>query len=236
MAGWEGKTRGGVSGYAIFVFLISFFPLRFVYCILRFVVLYFFFFSPKTFKPIFNFFYHRKKFSRIKSLRYVWRNYFMLGQVLIDKISLYSKCKHQFTFEFTGEEYLREISHGGKGGFLISAHMGSWDVAGSLLDRIDSKFNLVMIDAEHRRIKNFLSGVFKSQHFNIIPIRDDFSHIIKIKEALYKKELVCIHGAGVNKELSDNIEIKTCNEDKENIEWIEIQLLRFLELIFPDAV
>ena len=80
MSGWEGKTRGGVSGYAIFVFLVSFLPLRAVYLVLNFVVLYFFFFSPNAFKSIYDFYYRRKKFGRIKSLRYVWRNYYLLGQ------------------------------------------------------------------------------------------------------------------------------------------------------------
>lgn len=194
MAGWGGKTRGGVSGYAIFVFLVSFLPLRAVYLVLNFVVLYFFFFSPNAFKSIFDFYYRRKKFGRVKSLRYVWRNYYLLGQSLIDKISLYSQSGHMFTFDFDGEEYLKEIARGGKGGFLVSAHVGNWDVAGSMLDRIDSKINVVMLDAEHQRIKNYLSGVFKSQKFNIIPIKDDFSHLLKIKEALQKNELICIHG------------------------------------------
>jgi len=194
MAEWDGKTRGGVSGYAIFVFLISIFPLWIVYFILHFVVWYFFFFSPKAFKSIFDFFYRRKKFGRVKALRYVWRNYYLLGQSIIDKISLYSDYGHKFTFEFDGEEYLKEIANNGKGGFLISAHVGNWDVAGSMFNRIDSKINIVMLDAEHRKIKNYLSGVFKSQKLNIIPIKDDFSHLIMIKDALQNNELICIHG------------------------------------------
>jgi len=194
MADWNGKTRGGVSGYAIFVFLVSFLPLKAVYWVLHFVVLYFFFFSPEAFKSIFGFFYTRKKFGRLKSLRYVWRNYHMLGQSLIDKISLYSGCGHKFTFDFDGEEYLQEIARGGKGGFLVSAHVGNWDVAGGMFDRIDSKIHIVMLDAEHRRIKDYLAGVLKNQKFNIIPIKDDFSHLVKIKEALQNNELICIHG------------------------------------------
>jgi len=194
MAGWEGKTRGGVSGYAIFVFFISFLPLRIVYWILHFVVLYFFFFSAEAFKSIFNFYYRRKKFGRVKSLRYVWRNYHLLGQSLIDKISLYSESGHKFSFDFDGEEHLQEIARSGKGGFLVSAHVGNWDVAGSMFDRIESKIHIVMLDAEHQRIKNYLEGVFKNQKLNIIPIKDDFSHLIKINEALQNNELICIHG------------------------------------------
>jgi len=194
VARWEGKTRGGVIGYTIFVFLISVFHLRIVYFILNFVVLYFIFFSPKAFRSIYGYFSKRKKFGRLKSFISVWRNYNYLGQSIIDKIAILSGQNQSFTFDMDGEEYLHDMAKNGVGGFLIGAHAGNWDVAGSMLNRIDSKINVVMLDAEHRRIKEYLSGVMKNLSVNVIPIRDDFSHLLKIKEALQNKELICIHG------------------------------------------
>ena len=74
----------------------------------------------------------------------VYRNYFWFGQTLIDKIVLMSGLPNKFSFNFDGEENLREMVAGGKGGMLISAHVGNWEIAGFLLKRLDARINIVM--------------------------------------------------------------------------------------------
>jgi predicted LPLAT superfamily acyltransferase len=80
------------------------------------------------------------------------------------------------------------------GGILISAHAGNFEMAGYMLERLNTKVNIVMYDDEYEKIKQFLSSVTR-RNFNVITIRKgDNSHIFAINNALNAKEIVCIHG------------------------------------------
>ena len=55
MASWEGKTRGGVLGYKIFVWTLKNLGIPFAYILLYPVVTYFIFASPKAIRLILPF-------------------------------------------------------------------------------------------------------------------------------------------------------------------------------------
>lgn len=189
MASWKGKTRGGVAGYRFFIFLLKYPGLRFSYFFLRFVVLYYVFFVPKARKPIFYYFNSILGFSKWKSFIYIFKNFFKLGQVLLDKVALLAGFSDKFTFDFEGEHYLSEMATK-EGGFLIGAHIGNWEIAGQLLERINTKVHIVMLEAEHEKIKAMLDDVMTKKSMNIIAVKDDLSHLIKINEALKKRNLL----------------------------------------------
>jgi len=193
MPTWKGKTRGGVAGYRFFIFLLKNTGLRFSYFFLRFVVLYFVLFVPSARKPIYSYFRKIHYFGAFKSVKYVFRNFYALGKVLLDKVSLLSGIENHFTFDFDGEEYLHNMA-AESGGFLIGAHIGNWEIAGELLKRVSAKVHIVMLEAEYEQIKNLLDSVMTEKSMNIIPIKEDLSHLIAIKQALQNKELIAIHG------------------------------------------
>jgi predicted LPLAT superfamily acyltransferase len=99
----------------------------------------------------------------------------------------------RFSFYFEGEENLHQMVKNGKGGILLSAHAGNWEIAGHYLDRLDTVVNIVMYDAEYESIKNYLQSVTGKRKANIITISNDMSHIYQILEALDKNELICMH-------------------------------------------
>lgn len=193
MASWKGKTRGGVAGYRFFIFLLKYPGLRFSYLFLRLVVLYYVFFVPKARKPIFYYFNTILGFSKTKSFFFLFKNNYKLGQVLLDKVALLAGFADQFTFNFEGEEYLHQMA-AGQGGFLIGAHIGNWEIAGQLLERIDTKVHILMLEAEHEKIKQMLDDVMTKKNMHIIPVKEDLSHLIKINEALNRNELIALHG------------------------------------------
>ncbi len=191
MSSWEGKTRGGVLGYKIFVLTLKYLGLRFSYFLLSFVVIYFLATSGKAFKAIFQFYNRVMKYSRFKAFFSIYLNYYMFGQILLDKIAMLAGFQQKFTFDFEGEEYLRQMNDGG---LLVSAHVGNWEIAGQLLNRLEKKINILLFDAEHQRIKGYLSDVLSARNVNFIVIRDDFSHLLEIKQALANKEIIAMHG------------------------------------------
>jgi predicted LPLAT superfamily acyltransferase len=194
MSSWKGKTRGGLVGYQIFTAILNFFGLSIAYFILRFVVVYYYFFSGNSFKAIYDLWNKRIRKSKFVSYFKVYSNFYVFGQVLLDKIALLSGMKTNFTFDFDGEEHLHKMVADGNGGMLIGAHLGNWEIAGHLLKRINTKINIVMYDEEHQRIKQYLSHIYQETVVNIIPIKADLSHIFLINNAIKNNEFICLHG------------------------------------------
>jgi len=193
MSSWKGKSRGTPLGYRIFVWVIRTFGIKAAYLLLRIVTAYFFFTSAKASKALYHLYHRKLGYNRTRSVFKIYRNYFLLGQTLIDKVAVMSGINNPFTFHFDGEENLREINRLNKGGILLSAHIGNWDIAGHLFKRLESKINIVLYDGEHEQIKKYLQGVTGRPVVNIIVIKNDLSHIYAISEAFQKNELVCMH-------------------------------------------
>ena len=193
MPRWEGKSKGNTLGYQIFVFVCKTFGVLPAYLLLRFVACYYFLFSWSSSKHIFRYFYRHLGYSRAKSLLKVYSNYYVFGQTLLDKIIVMAGIGNQFTYDFDGEKHLRDIVARGKGGILLSGHVGNWEAAGHLLKRLNSKINVVMFDNEHQQIKQYLDNVTGGKNFNVIVIGRDMSHVYAISDALNRNELICLH-------------------------------------------
>ena len=192
MPSWKGKTRGGLLGYQIFIFILKKLGLSVAYIVLRFVCAYFVIFAPSATRDIYKYFRKIKNYGRIKSAISVYKSFYVFGQTLVDKIAIASGMRRKFTYTYDGIEHLRELKD--TGGVLLSAHLGNWEIAGLLLDEIDLKTNILIFEAEHEKIKAYLDEVMKDKNVGIIAMKKDFSHIFKINAALKKKEIICIHG------------------------------------------
>ncbi|UOE40843.1 lipid A biosynthesis acyltransferase [Chryseobacterium suipulveris] len=197
MAKWSGKSRGTLLGYKIFVFSIKNFGVRFAYSVLYFVAAYYFLFLKKSNQHIFTYFRRRLRWSNFKSKKSVFWSYFTFGQTLIDKTAISAGLRNQFTYEFDGIENLKKMMQDKKGGVLISAHIGNFEIAERFFAEIDFDYqiNLVTTDQEHNVIKEYLESVSeKRSSIKFIFINDDMSHIFAISEALSKNEIICFTG------------------------------------------
>ncbi|CAA9199786.1 hypothetical protein FLA105534_02812 [Flavobacterium bizetiae] len=196
MSKWDGKSKGTVLGYKIFVFLIQKAGVKAAYVLLYFVASYYFLFLKKSNKAISYYFKERLGYSWFKSKKMVFRSYYTFGQTIIDKISISAGMRNKFTYEFDGIETLKNLLAEKKGGVLISAHIGNFEIAEHFLGDIDIDFqiNLVTTDLEHSAIKNYLESVTQKPTVKFIIIREDLSHIFEINAALSKNELVCFTG------------------------------------------
>ncbi len=190
---WDGKSKGNLTGHKIFVFLIKNLGLNPAYLLLVFIAFWFALFSRKGSKAQFYFFRKRLKYSLIKSIVSVYKNNFVLGQVLIDKVAILSGFRNKFSTEHTNSYVIQNMIKNKTGGILVNAHIGSWEIAGQLLERYKGKIYLVMLVAEHEKIKEFVSSVTEKK-IEIIPIMEDGSHLLKIEEVLKDKGIIAMHG------------------------------------------
>jgi predicted LPLAT superfamily acyltransferase len=192
MPQWQGKSRGNKLGYQIFVFVVSTLGVKPAYFLLRFVAFYFVLFSPASTPHIFGYFRKRHGYGFFQAAIHLYKNYYVFGQTLLDKIMVMAGVENKFTFQFDGVENLKEIVGLAKGGILLSGHVGNWEIAGQMLSGLNTKVNVVMFDGEHQQIKKYLTKV-TDRTFNVIVMRDDLSHVYEIGQALQKNELVCMH-------------------------------------------
>lgn len=191
---WDGKTKGSLLGYRFFIFAIKFLGVRFAYVFCIGVSAYFILFARKQRFALISFYKKGFGYSTPQAIRATVRNFYLFGQTLIDRIALKTKRKRIFSFRFNNEQALIEMNAAGKGGFLFSAHVGNWENAGNLLgERITLKINILMLDAEVQKIKAFIEDAAGKSQYNLIPIKDDMSHLILIHQALKRNELIALH-------------------------------------------
>lgn len=197
MSKWDGKSRGTLLGYKIFVFCIRKLGIKASYFVLYFVASYYFLFLRKSNKATYYYFRERLKYGRLKSRGMVFRSYFTFGQTIIDKTAINTGLRSKFTYEFDGVEILKKLLAEKKGGVLISAHIGNFEIAEHFFADIDLDFqiNLVTTDLEHSVIKEYLESIYeKKTSIKFIIVKEDLSHIFEINNALANNELICFTG------------------------------------------
>jgi predicted LPLAT superfamily acyltransferase len=196
MSDWDGKSKGSLSGYKIFVFCIKNLGVRAAYFVLYFVAAYYFLFLKSTNRPTFYYFHKRLGYSYWKSKRMLYMSYYTFGQTLIDKTAISAGMRDRFTYEFDGVNVLINLLEQKKGAVLISAHIGNFEIAEYFFSEIATNFqiNLVTSDMEHHAIKEYLESISLGSSVKFILIREDLSHIYEINAALANNELVCFTG------------------------------------------
>lgn len=197
MAGeWEGKSKGSVLGYKIFIFFINKLGITAAYSLLYFVALYYFFFAGKSTSSIYYYLYKRQNQSKLNSFFGIYKSYYSLGKTIIDKIAISSGLKDRFTYECDGIENIIDLLDKKQGGILISAHVGNFEIAEYFLEEIDtrSQISLVTTDAEHRNIKAYMESVTTKSNIKFILVQEDLTHIFEINNAIAAGDLVCFTG------------------------------------------
>lgn len=197
MSQWDGKSKGTLLGYKIFVYCIKKLGIRSAYSVLVFVAFYYFVAYPTNFKAMYAYFRKRQKFSFINAVIGVYKSYYVFGQTLLDRIAINAGARNQFTFDFDGIEILKELLAEKKGGILISAHIGNFEIAEKFFSEIDfeSQIHIVTVDQEHSIIKEYLASLQTNKpNVNFIYIKEDLSHIFEINHALSQNHLICLTG------------------------------------------
>ena len=196
MAQWEGKSRGTVLGYKIFILTMRYLGIGVAYFILNFVAFYFLFFSRKGTKASHYYFHERRGYSYFNSFFKVFQNNYKFGQTIVDKTAIASGLKDKFTYDFDGIDNLKKLFAQKQGGILISGHVGNFEMAEFFFKEINQEvqINLVVSDQEHKEIKDYLGSVTTKSGLKFIAIKEDFSHIFEIHNALNNNEVICFTG------------------------------------------
>ena len=102
---WDGQSRAKILGYKIFVFILNTFGLQPAYFILRFVSFYYFLFSSAN-KHIRAYFKKAHHYSDLKAHWAVYKNNYVFGQTILDKVAQMAGVKTNFEFIHEGGHVL----------------------------------------------------------------------------------------------------------------------------------
>ncbi len=191
---WDGKSRGGYLGHKIFVWLLKHAGLNAAFTLLAFVAFWFALFARKGAKAQYQLFRYRLKYPFFKSLWYVYKNHYTFGKIIIDKIALFSGMADKYTFEHNNSKVIRDMITNKTGGILLNAHIGSWEAAGRLLKRYGGRIYILMVQSERKQVKRAMKEMEQNVDIEIIPVKQDGSHLIKVREVLINKGIIAMHG------------------------------------------
>lgn len=192
---WSGKSRGGYTGYMIFIFLIRHLGLRAAYILLGFVSVYFIPFAPRATAAVWDYYRRTLGYGRGKSILKLMRHYYVFGQTLIDRVAVENGMGDRFRYEFENYEPVKEMFERGEALVMIGAHFGAPVIGADFFGPYVSRMHLVMYDAEHRRVKEALDRFGQRLKIDVIPVSDDpLASILDIKAALDRNDCVSFMG------------------------------------------
>ncbi|MDR1055413.1 MAG: acyltransferase [Prevotellaceae bacterium] len=192
---WKGKTRGGTFGYLFFIYLIKYLGINAAYAFLNIVIIHFVPFAPKATASVWYYARRILKLGLFDSVIFLFRNYYRLGQILIDKVAIISDQLDKYKFEFDNYEKFIGILGNDTGAIIIGAHIGNWEIGTPFFDDYSRKINIVLYDAEYEKIKKIIERNAFPISYKMIPVNNNnLEHVFNIKSALDNKEYVCFQG------------------------------------------
>src|SRR5690606_11031511 len=194
MAAWEGKSKGTATGYKIFIILLQKVGINAAYFLLAFVSFYYFLFNSKQTLAIYKYFRSKQKQNVFWSLINTYRNNYIFGQTLIDKVAIAAGLENKFTYEFDGVENIYQLAKDKSAGIMISAHVGNFELAQHFMHGYEKKIHLVTTDAEREAIKSLLDSVMAKPKVEFIIVKDDMSHIFDIHQTIERQQIICFTG------------------------------------------
>lgn len=193
--GWNGRSRGGRTGYLIFIRTVRFAGLRCAYGLLAAVVVYYMLFAPRAVGALWHY-YRRSGRGRLRAAGCIYRHFYRFGQTLIDRLAVDAGMASRFGYEFENYDRFIEILDSGRGVIMIGAHVGCWQAGATFFGDYASRINVVMLDAEYRRIRELIDETARRRSYKVIAVdeNDALSSVLAVKSALDRGEYVCFQG------------------------------------------
>lgn len=143
---------------------------------------YFLLFAPASRRASSN--YLRRALGRPARWRDLYRHFFTFAATIHDRIYLVNRRFDLFDFEVHGEDTLHRLLAGGKGLFLMGAHLGSFEVIRALGRRdTDLRIAMVMHQDNAQKINAMLAAINPEAVQDIIGL-GHIDSMLKVRERL----------------------------------------------------
>jgi predicted LPLAT superfamily acyltransferase len=150
--------------------------------VLHLIASYFLLFAPASRRASSN--YLRRALDRPPHLRDLYRHFFAFAATIHDRVYLVNRRFELFDIEVHGEDTLRRLLAGGKGLFLMGAHLGSFEVIRAIGRKdTDLRIAMVMHQDNAQKINAMLAAIDPEAVQDIIGL-GRIDSMLKVREHL----------------------------------------------------
>jgi predicted LPLAT superfamily acyltransferase len=168
--------------------ILRFIPIRALYAfVFLFVVPVCLVVNPAN-RIIYRYFRSRWGYGALKSALMTYRNFYLFGQVVVDRFAMYAG--KTFDVEVEGKEHYDKLVERPEGFMILSAHVGNYEIAGYTLRNEQKRLNALVFAGEKASVMQNRNKMFAQTNIRMIPLRADMSHIFEINNALADGQIV----------------------------------------------
>ena len=109
-------------------------------------------------KVIYHYFRKIWKYSPWRSFLLTYKNFYLFGQVVVDKFAMYAGKK--FDIDIEGYEHFLHLVEQSDGFLQLSAHIGNYEIAGYSLVAKQKKFNALVFGGEKASVMENRNKMF----------------------------------------------------------------------------
>lgn len=180
--------RGRRGSIRVFAWIAFTFGRGFARLLLHPVALYFLIFSAEARAASRK--YLRMVLGRKPRLIEIYRHYYTFAAVILDRVYLLKGEYDRFEVRTFNEGVMHELMEQGEGGFLLGAHMGSFEVLRSLgREERRLKVRMVMYEETARNLNDVLGEINPEAAGNIIGL-GEVDSMLKVERALANGDFV----------------------------------------------
>lgn len=192
---WSSRSIGAKWQHGIFYLLIRLGGKQAAYLLLAFVALYYTLLRPSVRRR--SSFYLRHRFPQHGCLAGLWDSYLLtlgIGKVLVDRAVLGILGTKSLSISLNGVEQLVELLREGRGLILVTAHVGSWQLAMSSLAALDSEVSLLIHREAGDHDRHYFEHGNGKPPYLIIDPAGPLGGSLEMLQVLKQGNVLCIMG------------------------------------------
>jgi len=137
----------------------------------------------------------REALGEPPSLRHVFRHLHAFAENLLDRMIMWSGDGDSFEIEPRGREHLQALVREGRGGILLSSHIGSFDMLRALSAQDGIVLNVLMFTRHAARINSFFERLQAGRNLRLIRFEPGtLDAAFEMRAAIARGEFVGILG------------------------------------------
>lgn len=137
----------------------------------------------------------REALGEPPGLRHVFRHLHSFAENLLDRMILWSGDEESITIADHGREHLEALVRAGRGGILLSSHIGSFDMLRALSAQTGIKLNVLMFTRHAVRINSFFERLQSGRNLRLIRFEPGtLDAAFEMRAAIARGEFVGILG------------------------------------------
>lgn len=166
--------------------LARIFPLCLLYGLMATSIPFYVMLDGRGRRASYSFFRKRMGYGCIRSSLHVFCNMYNMGKVVIDRFAAYAGKQ----FRILGQDqYLYDSLVPDGTYMLMASHMGNYEISGYMI-RSPRPVKTLVFAGEQQQVMEQRSRLFTDCNVQMVPVKEDMSHLFVLNDALQKGEIV----------------------------------------------